>query len=113
MQNHKASNVKTKKSKTIIEVKPKIYPQRRKKKVTMVPMQNQNPANFANRIGRKFEVKTKHPSATAEKNMTKTFRHKPKKSADVKDQRIGRGKDKPLHNARLKSETTRLKVRKS
>ena len=70
MQNHKASNVKTKKSKTIIEVKPKIYPQRRKKKVTMVPMQNQNPADFANRIGRKFEVKTKHPSATAEKETT-------------------------------------------
>ena len=35
--------------------------------VTMVPMQNQNPADFANRIGRKVEVKTEHPSATAEK----------------------------------------------
>ena len=46
--------------------------------VTMVPMQNQNPADFANRIGRKVEVKTKHPFATADKIMTKTFRHKTK-----------------------------------
>ena len=32
MQNQKASDVKTKKSEKIIEVKPKIYPQRRNKK---------------------------------------------------------------------------------
>ena len=36
----------------------------------MVPMQNQNPADFANRIGSKVEVKTKNPSATAEKETT-------------------------------------------
>ena len=38
--------------------------------VTMVLMQNQNSVDFANRIGRKVEVKTKHPSAMAEKEMT-------------------------------------------
>ena len=38
--------------------------------LTMVPMQNQNSADFANRIGRKVEVKTKHAFATAEKEMT-------------------------------------------
>ena len=39
-------------------------------KVTMVLMQNQDPADFANRIGSKVEVQTKNPSATAEKETT-------------------------------------------
>ena len=38
--------------------------------VTMVPMQNQNPADLANRIGRKVKVRTKNPSTTAGKETT-------------------------------------------
>ena len=38
--------------------------------VTMVPMQNQNSADFANRIESKVEVKTKNPSVTAGKETT-------------------------------------------
>ena len=41
-----------------------------KEEVTMVPMQNQNPIDFTNRVGSRVEVKSKNPSATAEKETT-------------------------------------------
>ena len=77
MQNQKASDVKTKKSKNN-QSQTENLSATAEGEVTMVPILNQTPANFANRIEKKSEAKTKHPSATAEKNMTKTFRHKPK-----------------------------------
>ena len=67
MQNQKASDVKTKKLDKINQSQTENLSATAEAEVTMVPMQNQNPADFANRIESKVEVRTKNPSATAGK----------------------------------------------
>ena len=87
--------------------------------VTMVPMQNQNPADFTNRIGIKFEVKTKHPFTTAGKETTSLSDLNPKISRceRLKDRKTKthflppRGKTKTkIHPQRRKIKTKYLLI---
>ena len=88
--------------------------------VAMVPMQNQDPADFSNRIGSKVEVQTKNPSATAEKETTSLFdlnqkSHRRERPTDRKTKHIsfrngGRQKQRLTHNGgRSKQNTFRFR----
>ena len=70
MRNQKASDAKTKKSDKVNPSQTENLSATAEAEVTMVLMQNQNRANFANRIESKVEVRTKKPSTTAGKEMT-------------------------------------------